>query len=229
MRRLLPPFGNKVSFNTLTLTCCMMLGLIAFSVLQSGCTETPTSQASEPIVPTVAFTPVEQPVQSDIVTVVQPTELLKLLPLAKTAPVFIDFTSEYCGECRAIAPIIASAKKRFANKVTFMMIDVPKMMDAPEKTAGRYLMMAFRPMYTPTLIAIKPGGIVVAVESGFKTSPQLDAMLNSTLPTIKTKDMTPQKYTEVTTFQSEETSPSSEPAEKTLEVTEKGQGNFGLK
>ena len=192
MRQLLPPFGNNVFLNTLTLTCCMMLGLIGFSVLQSGCTETPTSQASEPIVSTAsdntpAVTPVEQPVQSDLVTVVPPAELLQLLPLSKTTPVLIDFTSEYCGECKAIAPVLASAKKRFANKVTFMMIDVQKMMDAPEKTAGRDLMMAFRPMYTPTLIAIKPGGIVVAVESGFKTSPQLDAMLNSTLPTTKTK------------------------------------------
>jgi len=196
MRRLLPPFGNNVSFNTLTLTCCMMLGLIGFSVLQSGCTETPTSQASEPTsepsVSTVAsntpaVTPVEQPVQSDLVTVVPPAEVLQLLPLSKTTPVFIDFTSEYCGECKAIAPVLASAKKRFANKVTFMAIDVQKMMDAPEKTTGRDLMMAFRPMYTPTLIAIKPGGIVVAVESGFKTSPQLDAMLNSTLPATKTK------------------------------------------
>ena len=192
MRQLLPPFGNNVFLNTRTLTCCMMLGLIGFSVLQSGCTETPTSQASEPIVSTAsdntpAVTPVEQPVQSDLVTVVPPAELLQLLPLSKTTPVLIDFTSEYCGECKAIAPVLASAKKRFANKVTFMMIDVQKMMDAPEKTAGRDLMMAFRPMYTPTLIAIKPGGIVVAVESGFKTSPQLDAMLNSTLPTTKTK------------------------------------------
>ncbi len=173
MRRLLPPFGNNVSFNTLTLTCCMVLGLIGFSILQSGCTP--------------AVTPEQQPLQSDLVTVVPPAELLKLLPLSKTTPVFIDFTSEYCGECKAIAPVIASAKKRFANKVTFMAIDVQKMMDAPEKTAGRDLMMAFRPMYTPTLVAIKPGGIVVAVESGFKTSPQLDAMLNSTLPATKTK------------------------------------------
>ena len=189
MRRLLPAFWTNLSVNSITLTCFMMLGLLSFSVLQSGCTETATSQASEPIATTVAsnvpvVTPVEQPIHSDLVTVVQPAELVKLLPLAKTTPVFIDFTSEYCGECQAIAPVLAAAKKRYANKVTFLAIDVQKMMDAPDKTQGKDLMLVFRPMYTPTLIAIKPGGIVVAVESGFKTSPQLDAMLNSALPVV---------------------------------------------
>ena len=189
MRRLLPAFWTNLSVNSITLTCFMMLGLLSFSVLQSGCTETATSQASEPIATTVAsnvpvVTPVEQPIHSDLVTVVQPAELVKLLPLAKTTPVFIDFTSEYCGECQAIAPVLAAAKKRYANKVTFLAIDVQKMMDAPDKTQGKDLMLVFRPMYTPTLIAVKPGGIVVAVESGFKTSPQLDAMLNSTLPVV---------------------------------------------
>jgi thiol-disulfide isomerase/thioredoxin len=189
MRRLLPAFWTNLSVNSITLTCFMMLGLLSFSVLQSGCTETATSQASEPIATTVAsnvpvVTPVEQPIHSDLVTVVQPAELVKLLPLAKTTPVFIDFTSEYCGECQAIAPVLAAAKKRYANKVTFLAIDVQKMMDAPDKTQGKDLMLAFRPMYTPTLIAVKPGGIVVAVESGFKTSPQLDAMLNSALPVV---------------------------------------------
>ena len=173
----------------------MMLGLLSFSVLQSGCTETATSQASEPIATTVAsnvpvVTPVEQPIHSDLVTVVQPAELVKLLPLAKTTPVFIDFTSEYCGECQAIAPVLAAAKKRYANKVTFLAIDVQKMMDAPDKTQGKDLMLVFRPMYTPTLIAVKPGGIVVAVESGFKTSPQLDAMLNSALPVVAKQKVT---------------------------------------
>ena len=189
MRRLLPAFWTNLSVNSITLTCFMMLGLLSFSVLQSGCTETATSQASEPIATTVAsnvpvVTPVEQPIHSDLVTVVQPAELVKLLPLAKTTPVFIDFTSEYCGECQAIAPVLAAAKKRYAHKVTFLAIDVQKMMDAPDKTQGKDLMLAFRPMYTPTLIAVKPGGIVVAVESGFKTSPQLDAMLNSALPVV---------------------------------------------
>ncbi len=189
MRRLLPAFWTNLSVNSITLTCFMMLGLLSFSVLQSGCTETATSQASEPIATTVAsnvpvVTPVEQPIHSDLVTVVQPAELVKLLPLAKTTPVFIDFTSEYCGECQAIAPVLAAAKKRYANKVTFLAIDVQKMMDAPDKTQGKDLMLVFRPMYTPTLIAVKPGGIVVAVESGFKTSPQLDAMLNSALPVV---------------------------------------------
>lgn len=189
MRRLLPAFWTNLSVNSITLTCFMMLGLLSFSVLQSGCTETATSQASEPIATTVAsnvpvVTPVEQPIHSDLVTVVQPAELVKLLPLTKTTPVFIDFTSEYCGECQAIAPVLAAAKKRYANKVTFLAIDVQKMMDAPDKTQGKDLMLVFRPMYTPTLIAVKPGGIVVAVESGFKTSPQLDAMLNSALPVV---------------------------------------------
>jgi thiol-disulfide isomerase/thioredoxin len=170
--------------------------LVVFSMSQSACTQAANSNVPNATIPrsSMAVTTIkkhpaivaqQQPVQSDLVTVVQPAQLLQLLPLAKTTPVFIDFTSEYCGECKAIAPVLAEAKKRYANRVTFMMIDVQKMIDAPEKTAGKDLMMAFRPMYTPTLIAIKPGGVVVAVASGFKTSPQLDAMLNSALPTVK--------------------------------------------
>jgi thiol-disulfide isomerase/thioredoxin len=174
----------------------LLLGLflLLFSLVQSGCTEgtassqasaEPTMVASASVTKPATLPLAEQSVQSDLVTILQPAELLELLPLAKTTPVLIDFTSEYCGECQAIAPVLAAAKKRYTNKVTFMMIDVQKMMDAPDKTAGKALMMAFRPMYTPTLIAVKPGGIVVAVETGFKTSPQLDAMLNGTL--VKTK------------------------------------------
>ena len=179
------------AFYTSAITSVMVLGLVSFSVLQSGCTNTANSQASEPDVGQTAVAATttnmnqQQSIQSDLVIVVPPAQLLKLLPQAKTTPLFIEFTSEYCGECRAIAPVIEAAKKRYAHKVTFMAIDVQKMMDAPDKTAGKDLMMAFRPMYTPTLIAIKPSGIVVAVESGFKTSPQLDAMLNSTLPKTK--------------------------------------------
>lgn len=120
---------------------------------------------------------------SDMMTVIAPEAVLDILPQTAKKPLILDFTSEYCSECRALAPVLAAAEKRYAAKLTFMPIDVQKMMDAKDDTLqGKRLLLAMRPLYTPTLVAIAPGGIIVGVETGFKTSTQLDALFNKVLP-----------------------------------------------
>jgi thiol-disulfide isomerase/thioredoxin len=120
---------------------------------------------------------------SDMMTVIAPEAVLDILPQTAKKPLILDFTSEYCSECRALAPVLAAAEKRYAAKLTFMPIDVQKMMDAKDDTLqGKRLLLAMRPLYTPTLVAIAPGGIIVGVETGFKTSTQLDTLFNKVLP-----------------------------------------------
>ncbi len=120
---------------------------------------------------------------SDMMTVIAPDAVLAILPQTAKKPIVLDFTSEYCSECRALAPVLAAAQKRYGAKLTFMPIDVQKMMDATDDTLqGKRLLLAMRPLYTPTLVAIAPGGIIVGVETGFKTSTQLDTLFDKALP-----------------------------------------------
>jgi thiol-disulfide isomerase/thioredoxin len=191
----MPPRSTFALLDQTLLILVLTLSVVTFSLLQTGCTSSPTSQASEPLPAVVGAKPVtitaasavQTPVTSDVVTVLSPAEVLALLPQTKMQPLLLDFTSEYCGECKAIAPVLAAAKKRYATKMSFMAIDVQKMMDAKDSELGRKLLLAIRPMYTPTLIAIAPGGVIVAVETGFKTTPQLEILLEMALPKVVTK------------------------------------------
>lgn len=50
---------------------------------------------------------------------------------------FIDFYADWCGPCKAMAPIISELEKGYEGKVEFQKIDV----EAESETAGKFGIM----------------------------------------------------------------------------------------
>lgn len=66
-------------------------------------------------------------------------------------PVLVDFWAEWCGPCRAIAPILDELAKEMAGKLKIAKVNVD---EAPE------LAMKFNVRSIPTLLVFKNGQIV---------------------------------------------------------------------
>ena len=63
-------------------------------------------------------------------------------------PVLVDFYADWCGPCRAVAPIIEELEKTYAGKALVGKVDV----DANPKIAGKYEVMSI-----PTVILFNKG------------------------------------------------------------------------
>ena len=68
--------------------------------------------------------------------------------LAADEPVLVDFTAEWCGPCKMIAPILEELSVEQAGRFKVVSIDV----DANPETTRRYDVMSM-----PTLILFKDG------------------------------------------------------------------------
>lgn len=68
--------------------------------------------------------------------------------LAADRPVLVDFTAEWCGPCKVIAPILEELNDEQGDRLDVVSIDV----DANPKTTLRYDVMSM-----PTLILFKDG------------------------------------------------------------------------
>jgi len=84
-------------------------------------------------------------------------------------PVLVDFSAEWCGPCRSLAPIVDELAGDYDGKVKFVKIDI----DESRQTPTNYGIMA-----VPTLILFK-GGEVVDKITGFKPKPVLQKHLES--------------------------------------------------
>jgi thioredoxin 1 len=71
--------------------------------------------------------------------------------LQSQKPAVVDFWAEWCGPCRAVAPIIKDLAARYDGKVTVAKLDV----DANPATAGRYGIRGI-----PTVLAFRGGQVV---------------------------------------------------------------------
>jgi thioredoxin 1 len=84
-------------------------------------------------------------------------------------PVLVDFSAEWCGPCRSLAPIVEALAADYAGRVKFVQLNI----DNSRQTPSSYGIMA-----VPTIILFK-GGEVVDKVTGFKPRPVLEKHLES--------------------------------------------------
>lgn len=77
--------------------------------------------------------------------------------LKSNIPVIVDFWAQWCGPCRAIAPVLEELAKQFEGKVKIGKIDV----DENQNYASQYGIRSI-----PTMIAFKNGEIVNQIIGG---------------------------------------------------------------
>jgi len=84
-------------------------------------------------------------------------------------PVLVDFSAEWCGPCKMMAPVLEQLKDKMANKVRILKVDV----DKNRELAGRYRIQS-----VPTLMLFQ-GGKTRWTGVGVMTSNHLENVINN--------------------------------------------------
>ncbi len=86
-----------------------------------------------------------------------------------TVPVLVDFWAQWCGPCKAIAPLLDDIAAKYAGKVKIVKLDVDSNPATPPKFGVRGI---------PTLILFKEGQ-VQATQVGLLSKTELMSFLDS--------------------------------------------------
>ena len=70
--------------------------------------------------------------------------------IASSIPVLVDFWAQWCGPCKALAPILETVAQQYENKVKFVKLDIDQNPATPPKFGVRGI---------PTLILFKEGQV----------------------------------------------------------------------
>ena len=91
--------------------------------------------------------------------------------LKSDVPVLVDYWAEWCGPCKAIAPLLDAVAKEYAGKIKVAKVNVDENQQTPQKYAVRGI---------PTLMLFK-GGNIEATKVGALSKSQLSAFLDSNI------------------------------------------------
>ena len=91
--------------------------------------------------------------------------------LKSDVPVLVDYWAEWCGPCKAIAPVLDEVAKEYSGKLKVAKVNVDENQEIPKKYGIRGI---------PTLMLFKNGN-VEAQKVGSLSKSQLTAFLDSNI------------------------------------------------